>query len=768
MAHTRFRRLTAIAAGLVLATTAALATMSATTNAAPAAAATSTGALGPLDPTDVVYQILTDRFADGNTGNNVPPGFDRTLFDDPDGNGIGNGTDLKLYQGGDFHGIIDKIAYLKDMGITAVWISAPYANRDTVIEDAQPNGSVDRWTSFHGYHVRNYYATNKHFGTLRQFEQLRDALHANGIKLVIDFVTNHTSRWQNPTRGFVAEDGRLYEPDRLPGGSLALDANGEPYDYNSDGRLENLIADPHNDTSGWFHGLGDRGGDSSRFGYRHRDLGSLADFSQENAQVAAYLEGAATFWKARGVDGFRHDATLHMNPAFARNLRDAIDTAPGGPVSHFGEFFIGRPDPKYGEYESFPDRTGINNLDFEYYRASTNAFGSFSEGMDDFGAMLVATSNDYAYENQAVTFIDNHDVTRFRYIQPNDRPYHAALATLMTSRGTPNIYYGTEQYVSSADASDIAGRVFMQRATSFSTTTTAYRLISSLAGLRRSNYGLAYGLTTVLYSTDDVLVFSRKFYGHEVVVAVNRQPNSSATVPALATTLPNATYPDHLAGLLAGAGVTVAGGVLPSFVLSGGEVDVWTSTPGLGTATPRIGDVTSSEVRPGATLVVAGTGLGGTPSATVGGVPATVTSASDRQLTLTVATNTPAGEQPVVVTKAGTASNSFTVDVLTGDLNQVVFTVQANTTPGQQIHIVGNVAELGSWNVAQSTEAMLNPNYPQWFLPVSLPVGRTIQYKFIRKDSAGNVVWEGGSNRTITTSSATAGTVSTPVLTFQP
>lgn len=194
---------------------------------------------------------------------------------------------------------------------------------------------------------------------------------------------------------------------------------------------------------------------------------------------------------------------------------------------------------------------------------------------------------------------------------------------------------------------------------------------------------------------------------------------------------------------------------------------MWTSTPGLGTTTPRIGDVTSTEVRPGATLVVAGTGLGGTPSATVGGVPATVISASERQLTLTVAGSTPGGEQPVVVTKAGIASNSFTVDVQSGDLNQVVFTVQATTTPGQQIHIVGNVPELGSWNTAQSTEAMLNPNYPQWFLPVSLPVGRTVEYKFIRKDTAGNVVWESGPNRTVTTSSATAGTVSTAVLTFQ-
>src|SRR5687768_14287854 len=68
-------------------------------------------AASPITPKDVVYQIITDRFVDGDTGNNIPPGFDASLFDDPDSNGRGNGNDLKLYQGGDWQGIIDKIPY---------------------------------------------------------------------------------------------------------------------------------------------------------------------------------------------------------------------------------------------------------------------------------------------------------------------------------------------------------------------------------------------------------------------------------------------------------------------------------------------------------------------------------------------------------------------------------------------------------------------------------------------------------------------------------
>lgn len=358
--------------------------------------------LGPVSSKDVIYQIITDRFYDGDSTNNIPVGFSSNLYD-------GTGADLKLYQGGDWDGIVQKIPYLKGMGVTAVWISAPYENRDTAIIDYQNDGSYDTWTSFHGYHVRNYFATNKHFGTLNEFKDLRDALHENGIKLVIDFVTNHTSREMNPTNNNAPEDGKLYEPDRKENGEFAFDANGEPYDYNNDGLIENLIADPNNNINGWFHGLGDRGNDSSRFGYRHKDLGSLADFSQQHSDVVAYLEAAMLFWSDLGVNGIRHDATLHMDPSFVKGLKDVVDSRKT--VTHFGEFFIGRPDPKYDEYVYFPKQTGVNNLDFEFYRAASTTFGSFSTPMSNFANMLVYTQEDYDHPNQTVTFLDNHDVT---------------------------------------------------------------------------------------------------------------------------------------------------------------------------------------------------------------------------------------------------------------------------------------------------------------------------------------------------------------------
>lgn len=93
----------------------------------------------------------------------------------------------------------------------------------------------------------------------------------------------------------------------------------------------------------------------------------------------------------------------------------------------------------------------------------------------------------------------------------------------------------------------------------------------------------------------------------------------------------------------------------------------------------------------------------------------------------------------MTVTKNGVVSNSIIYKVLSGNQNQVIFHVNASTNYGENIYIVGNVPELGSWNVNKCTEVMMNPGYPEWYLPVSVPAGTTIEFKFIKKDSNGNV-----------------------------
>ncbi|WP_436926538.1 alpha-amylase family glycosyl hydrolase [Halosimplex amylolyticum] len=707
--------------------------------------------LGPVTPRDTVYQILTDRFSDGDPDNNDFSDFDSSLYD-------GSGSDLKLYQGGDWQGIVDRIPYLKDMGVTAVWLSAPYDNRESKIVDYQDDGTVDVWTSYHGYHARNYFRTHRFFGGMQDFYAMRDALHDNGIKLVIDFVSNHTSRWKNPTKNNEPEEGQLYEPDTDSDGNYVFDENGDAVG-------ENLLADPHNDVDGWFHGIGDRGGDTSKFGYRHKDLGWLADFSHENGAVVDHLERATKFWKSKGIDGIRHDATLHLNPAFAKNLKTAIDSAQGGPITHFGEFFISRPDPKYEEYRTFPDRTGINNLDFEFNRAATNVFGHFSETMTAFGEMLLKTHGDYTHEHQTITAVDNHDMTRFRYIQPDDKPYHAAIAALMTCRGTPKIYYGTEQYMNPGSSGPNAGRLFMQTDAAFDTSTTAYQLISDLAQLRDDNLALAYGLTNILHSTDDVIVYERQFYDHVVVTAIHRQPDQSESVPSVGTNLPDGTYDDYLSGDLYGQGISVDGGALDSFTLGGGEVSVWESRPDLGSA-PKVGTIVSTMGQPGDTVYIYGAGLDGDVSVTFDGTPANVVSNSTTRVTATVPDG-PTGLVDVAVEKNGQTSNATTYDVLSDEPVQVIFHVEAETVPGETIHVVGDLPELGNWDPLAGSESFMNPDYPEWFLPVSVPKNTSFEFKFVKIDEDDNVTWESGSNRSYTSPTDSTETDDTPLYYWQ-
>lgn len=116
-----------------------------------------------------------------------------------------------------------------------------------------------------------------------------------------------------------------------------------------------------------------------------------------------------------------------------------------------------------------------------------------------------------------------------------------------------------------------------------------------------------------------------------------------------------------------------------------------------------------------------------------GTTAATVQSTTANKIVATVPEGVNAGLQPITVRKGTATSNAIYYNVLSGDQNQIVFHVSAETQLGENIYIVGNIPELGNWNPDNCTESMLNPNYPEWFLPVSVPSGTTIEFKFIKK-----------------------------------
>lgn len=141
--------------------------------------------------TDTIYQVITDRFYDGNIQNN-PTG---DIFDK---------SNLRKYHGGDWQGIIEKIkdGYLTNLGVSAIWISSPIENITTL---DPTNGSA----AYHGYWARDFFKTNQAFGTMEDFQNLVKVAHENNINVVIDFAPNHTSTAEFKGMAFP-EDGRLY------------------------------------------------------------------------------------------------------------------------------------------------------------------------------------------------------------------------------------------------------------------------------------------------------------------------------------------------------------------------------------------------------------------------------------------------------------------------------------------------------------------------------------------------------------------------------
>ena len=667
--------------------------------------------------TDTIYQVLTDRFADGDASNNnpyaKPNSYDATH------------TDINRFFGGDWVGLKGKMPYLAGMGISAVWISPPYNSLDDAYLE---NGNY--YNGYHGYWAKDFFVPDEHWGDWAAFDSMVAAAHTAGIKVIIDYAPNHTSHVDNVEKGGLYRNGAVV------------------------GRYDS-------DTAGLFHHLGNRADNQTTpFDFENRDLAKLADLSTENAVVQGYLLDSIDVWLSHGIDGIRNDATLHQSTAFRTVFADHVN-AGADPVSQFGEYFIGTPDPKYDDYRTSPDRTGINILDFELANVAREAFGSFSTDMQGLKAAVERTNADYVYENDAVTWLDSHDKPRLASIQANKGIFHAALAFHLTTRGTPVVYYGTEQYLEGANGD--AGRVWMN---SFDQTTTAYKLIGSLGGLRKSNPALAYGTTTFRWDNANVLVYERKFFNSTVLVAINRS-GTNYNITGLNTALPAGTYPDHLAGLSSGNAITVgSGGAVGAFDLGPSEVGVWQFKDEAPTG-PQVGAVGPTQGRAGDVVTVDGAGFGTAPgSVKFGTTPAAISCWSADEIKVTVPAVAP-GAVNVTVTTGASTSNPFGYSVLTGKQVQVNFHVgAATTTVGQNVYVVGNVVELGGWNTAKPFVAMMNPNYPEWFLPISVPAGYALEFKFIKRDAAGTVIMESGANRTFT--APASGTADTPLYTWRP
>jgi glycosidase len=668
--------------------------------------------------TDVIYQIVTDRLVDGNAANN-PTGtaFSATC------------AQKKLYCGGDWKGIQNKVedGYLTGMGITAIWISQPVENITAVLNYSGTNS-----TAYHGYWARDFKKPNTAYGSFTDFTNLVAAAHLKNIKVIIDFAPNHTSP-ADPANVAFGENGKLYD-------------NGA------------LVSSYSSDPGAYFHHNGGTDFSTLENG-TYKNLFDLADLNHNKAEVDTYFKNAIKVWLDLGIDGIRMDAVKHMPFGWQKNFMSYVYGYK--PVFTFGEWFLSANEVDPANHY-FANRSGMSLLDFQFAQKVRQVFKDGSSDMTTLNAMITDTASQYAHVNDQVTFIDNHDMPRFQVAGANNRKLEQALAFTLTSRGVPAIYYGTEQYMQGTGDPDNRSKM-----SSFSTATTAYKMIAKLAPLRKSNPAIAYGSTVQRWVNGNVLIFERQFGTNVAVVAINRDLVNATSISGFFAALPAGTYTDALAGIgLNGNSITVgASGNVSNFSLAAGAIAVWQYTPAI--TAPTLAHVGPAMSAAGKTVTIDGRGFGASKGTVMFGATAVtganILSWEDTQVKVLVPAVT-AGLTGVSVQTAGFVSSGTygNFEVLSGAQVTVRFVVNnAFTVSGENVYLAGDKFELTNWSAAAPVGALFNQvvyAYPSWYTDVSVPASSTISFKFLKK-SGGPTVWEGGSNHSFVTPASGTATV---------
>jgi glycosidase len=670
---------------------------------------------------DIVYQIITDRFFDGDTTNDNPP-QSSGLYD-------ATKTNWQAYWGGDLAGIQQKLAYIAGMGVTAIWISPPVDNENV------SEGGATVGAPYHGYQGHDFKRIEEHFGDASNswtaFDNLVTAAHNSGIKVIVDFAPNHSNNNNN------GEFGKFYD-------------NGT------------LVGDYTHDTNGYYHHNPDISDFNDRYQVQYYTLSDLADFNQENATVDAYLKSAVQLFQQHNVDGFRVDAIKHATWGWLYSFVNSIYT--NANTFTFGEWIADTTsDALYHDLYKFANHSGFSALDFSVYHAIDDVF-AYNNGFSELDSVLSQEAANFQQANDLVTFIDNHDRQRFLSINNNQNRLHEALAFLLTCRGVPVIYYGTEQYLHNDTnyGNDPYNRPWMS---SYDTTTTAYKLISKLTALRKANAAIAYGTSVQRWINNDVYIYERAFAGSVVLVAINKNDSSAVPISGLYTALPTGSYSDYLAGLLAGFAITVsnAGGshAVANFSLPAHTVAIWTYTPPTA-LTPLLASAGPDVAQPGVQVTLAGS-FAGTNRVNFGSASANVLNTTSNDITVVVPSVSNGQYNVTVADAGGKVSNSIPFTVLGGKLIPVTFTVNnaTPTNPGDYIFLTGSTVELGSWNTTWdgAVGPLLCPNYPNWFSNVSVPAGQPIRFKFIKIAADGTVTWENGANHSYTVPTSGTGFV---------
>ena len=528
------------------------------------------------------YFVLTDRFYDGDPANNegaFPGGTLAQTGYKPD--------DKSFYHGGDFVGLMGKLDYLQGLGVTALWITPPYANLPTQPDSGTAFGIGG---AYHGYWVLDFENADPHLGTNAELQALIDAAHARGMQVYFDFVTNHTADVIQYAEGSTTyrpkatwpyrdADGNVFDDRDYAGGDTfpALDpAISFPYTPVIPEGMENAKNPAWLNDPIYYHNRGNStfAGESSTYG----DFFGLDDtFTEHPVVVNGFIDIAKTLIDTFNIDGFRVDTVKHVNTEFWQQFVPAVMEyahAQGKPDFYmFGEVFDGNPVTLsyYTTQGSFP---GV--LDFGLHGAVRNLVSQNgpTDNLRDFFARddyyIDANSNAYGLGN----FVSNHDgfIERLGHHLRNENPGAAdaqlvdrstlAHGLISFARGFPIVYYGDEQgFVGGGSDKNAREDMFPSQVQeffsynligtdatvaddNFDETHPLYLAIAEIAAVRADHTALRTGAQLHRFSRNSTgtYAFSRVDRTDRVeylVVLNNSTSADSATIP---TGSPNITF----------------------------------------------------------------------------------------------------------------------------------------------------------------------------------------------------------------------------------
>lgn len=353
-----------------------------------------------LNPSDAIYLITADRYANGDRSNDEPKGMNEKKY--------GREYDFGRH-GGDLQGVIAHLDYIQEMGFTATWTS-PVMTNDEFKE------------SYHGYAITDHYEVDPRLGGDQAFREYVNESHARGMKVVLDVVYNHTG--SQHFLNLDPPDSSFFHYDMMH--------------TRSNFRAVNVI-DPHVSKA-----------DQKKFSEGWFD-DHMPDVNQKQPQFANYLIQNSLFWVLEyGVDAFRIDTYAYPDQAFMAELARRIKLESPN-FFMFGEIWV-----HYPEIQSFfaggnPYNSNDSKLDavtdfqFRYaLKESLDHTQSWTGGVAKLYYRLAA-DHMYADPSRLITFIDNHDEPRiFGELHEDLNKLKVALGVLYTMRGIPCTYYGTE------------------------------------------------------------------------------------------------------------------------------------------------------------------------------------------------------------------------------------------------------------------------------------------------------------------------------------